>query len=237
MSNNKWIQHVKKTQTLLGSSYKEAMKEAKKTYKKGQKGLPKGQKGTGPAHVKASQLIYKPLNQRGNFGNYQYKTGDAEKAYWENPTEIIIAFRGTVNKQDVKTDAILAVGQLKSSSRYKRDLIFTKRIMKITNKKIILTGHSLGGAIAKNIANELGLKAYIYNAGSGPREALGAKLDKVACTFNKKGKRCRKAKLVQHERTIGDPVSILGKKGVNVKHILPKKLNVHSIDNFDSGGL
>tara|TARA_R110002126_G_scaffold2572_2_gene14416 strand:+ start:275 stop:985 length:711 start_codon:yes stop_codon:yes gene_type:complete len=229
-----WIEHVKKTRAATpGMSYKDAMVEAKKTYKRLHSVLPaKAQKGSGLEHARFSSEIYKKPKDRQDVQDYKYMGGDSEKGYWQSTKNIIISYRGTVTKQDVKTDALLAVGALKASSRFKKDLSFAKRILKIANVPVIITGHSLGGSIATEIGRELGLKVWAYNAGVGPRQAVRNKTDKIACLLNKKGKKCRKAKLVNHERTFGDPVSILGRKGMNTKHVIPKKINVHSVDNF-----
>jgi len=194
-------------------------------------------KGKGVEHVKASQLIYENPDKRTDYGNYRYMGGDAEKGYWESKSNVIIAFRGTVTKQDVKTDLALAAGALKTTNRYKRDLAFTKKIMDKAKVPVILTGHSLGGSIATEIGRSLKLRAFVYNPGASVKEKIRGKIDKAACLIKKKGKRCKIAKLVNIERTIADPVSILGKNNVNVKHVIPKKLNVHSISNFDSGNL
>jgi len=224
-----WIQFVKKTRAANpGMSYKEAMIEAKKTYKR----KPKKQKGSGPEHARFSSEIYKKPEDRQDVKEYKYISGNAEEGYWKSPAKIVIAFRGTTNKADVKTDAILAVGALKKSSRYKKSLAFAKKILKNATVPVEVSGHSLGGSLASEVARELGLKSFTYNPGVGPREAIRAKVDKAACLIRKKGKRCKRSKNHEVQRTLADPVSILGKDHPNTKTIIPKHLNVHSIKNF-----
>jgi hypothetical protein len=223
-----WIDHVKRTRAAHPEmSFKEALKAASSTYKRQPK-----QKGSGPEHARFSSEIYKKPNLRSDVQDYKYIDGDAEKGYWQSPRDIIIAYRGTVNKQDVKTDALLAAGALKASSRFKRDLNYAKRILKIAKVPVITSGHSLGGAIATEVGRELGLKVWAYNPGASVKENVRNKTDKIACLLNKKGKKCRKAKLVNVERTRLDPISHLGRKGVNVKHVKQKKLDPHTIDNW-----
>ena len=193
----------------------------------------KEQDGSGPEHARFSSEIYEKPADRKDVKDWKYMGGTAQHGYWENESKIIIAYRGTVDKADVKTDAVLAVGMLKKTARYKKSLAYAKKIMKNAKVPVTIVGHSLGGSIASEVGKELNLKVWAYNPGKGPKEHATDKIDKIACALKSKSSRCKKAKLVNTVRTIGDPVSILGKKGVNVKHVVPKHLNVHSISNFE----
>jgi len=232
---NRWQEHVKKTRAEKpGLSFKQALQEAKKTYKGG--GNVPMLKGRGLEHARFASEVYKKPFMRKDVGGWKYKGGDDTRGFWESPTQVILAFRGTTTKEDVGTDIALGGFSIKKTFRYKRDLRFARQVLGIAKKlkkELVLTGHSLGGALATEIARVLHIKAVVYNAGFGPREAVRAKADKIACLVKPKGKKCRKAQLIEHERTFGDPVSILGRHGVKTKHIVPKKLNVHSIDNFE----
>jgi len=248
-----WIQYVKKTQASQpGMSYKDAMIEAKKTYKradgkpvvrkvkKSKVVKPKvikpeevKQEGKGPEHARFSSEIYKKPKERQSVQNYEYKEGDSDQGYWESPEKIVIVFRGTTNTADVKTDAVLAVGLLKKTKRYKKSLAFAKKIMrKAKDKNVEIAGHSLGGSIAAQVGLDLNLKSFVYNPGASVKENVKSKIDKIACAIKPKGKRCKKAKSVTVERTLGDPVSVLGKHHPNTKTIIPSKINVHGISNF-----
>ena len=228
-----WQNHVKKTRMAHpGMSFKDALKEASKTYKRQPKKKGSGQSGTGLIHAKIAEAVYKNPNDRTAIDKYKYMGGDDERAIFESPSEIILGLRGTSNRSDVATDAALAIGRLTSTKRYKRDKRFLKNLIKKNTKKIILAGHSLAGSIVSELSREFNLEVWAYNAGFGPREAARAKIDKVACIIKKKGKRCKKTKLINHERTIGDPVSILGKSHPGIKTIMPKILNTHSISNW-----
>lgn len=224
-----WITHVKKyREAHPGISYKEALKEAKKTYSKTQA----KQKGGDLIHARIAEAVYNTPETRQSIGKYKYIGGDPERAIYESPKEVIAGLRGTTTKKDVGTDVILSVGALRKSARYKRDKKFIQELMKRTNKQIILSGHSLAGSIVNELSRELGLTVWAYNPGMSVKEAARGKLDKAACLIKPKGKRCRKAKKINIERTYGDPVSVMGRDSVNIKHIRPKKINVHSISNF-----
>ena len=195
------------------------------------------QNGAGLIHARIAEAVYNPPADRKDIGEYKYKSGDSERAVFESDTEIIIGMRGTTSFEDIKTDAALAVGALKKTARYKRDKKFVKSMIKKNSnkKKIILAGHSLAGTIVSELSREFGLEVWSYNAGAGPKENLRAKVEKVACVVKPNGKRCKKTKLINAERTIADPVSILGKDHPNTKTIVPNKLNVHSISNWTDG--
>ena len=254
-----WQEHVKKTRMAHPSmSFKDALKEASKTYKRQTGGCKseigprpsrrtdsanrgraagtgrreKGMKGKGPEHARFSSEIYKKPKERQSVQIYKYKGGDAEQGYWESPSKIVIAYRGTVNKADIKTDAVLAVGLLKKSKRYKKSLAFAKKIMKKATVPVEIVGHSLGGSIATEVARELNLKSFVYNPGMSLKENVRSKIDKAACAIKPRGKRCKVAKLTNVERTRLDPISHLGRKGVNVKHVRQKKADPHTIANW-----
>lgn len=230
MSNNKWILHVKKVQMEKGITYGEALKEAKKTYKK------QVQSGDGPVEARVSSEVYKKPSERSHVGEYKYNVSlsNPEHGFWIGSDRVIIAIRGTTNKSDVLSDTLIASGTLKLGQRYKKEKRYLKMIMrKFKNLKVELSGHSLGGTLAMELGREFNLKSYVYNAGIGPKQAIRNKTDKIACLLNKKGKKCKSSKLIEHTRVLGDPVSIGSSGNTNVKHILPKKLNVHSINNFE----
>lgn len=78
------------------------------------------------------------------------------KIYKKNNDEkIVISARGTADWKDVKADLALPFNNLKNTKRYKEDEDFVKKsLKKYTDKKIYITGHSLGGAVAQQLAKD-----------------------------------------------------------------------------------
>lgn len=198
-----WHKHVKKTQDKHGCSYKEAMQIASKTYQKG-------------GDVGESARVY---------------TLPSKRAIRKVGSRYVISLRGTSDGKDVVTDLALAGGLLEQTPRYKADRRYVKRMIKQHGKdNIVLTGHSLGGAIARQLSRELGLSAEIYNPGASYRELVQDISDKAACLANPRGRKCKASKKVVSKRTVLDPVSALA--GLSSKPVRQRKLNPHSLDNF-----
>lgn len=77
--------------------------------------------------------------------------------------------RGTVNGNDVMTDAHLAVGNLRGTDRYK----YTDLSVRDTNnhyygQEQVHIGHSLGGTLADTYARQYGHQSIAFNMGSSP---------------------------------------------------------------------
>lgn len=127
--------------------------------------------------------------------------------------EIKVAFRGTDNLADVKTDVSLAFGKLKNTDRFKRENNLVEQLKRMyKGYKITLTGHSLGSSLASELANKHNLEGSGFNAGFGVR----GKINNENFT---------------HYRTSTDPVSLLGKlRGENFKTVDGVG---HSITNFN----
>ena len=96
--------------------------------------------------------------------------------YDEKSKKIIISFRGTdsLNKtgllyDDLLTDIFLGFGQLRTTKRFVESKnILEKAIKKYGKKNIILTGHSLGAAIADYLSSIYKIPAFLYNTGYTP---------------------------------------------------------------------
>ena len=132
-------------------------------------------------------------------------SSDNHQTYY-NPSskKLIYNVTGTHNLKDVITDAYLAFGSLKNTSRYKEDdKILRKSKEKYGVNDAIITGHSLGGSIASKIAKN-GDKSYSLDSGF---------------TFGQKG-----IKSNNKEYRSNDFVSILGSN----------KKNMHTLKNNNS---
>lgn len=101
--------------------------------------------------------------------------------------------RGTAAKEDVYTDAQLAINQLQESDRFKNSerhsTLSTSKLG--AGKKVVEMGHSLGGALAEEIAQKHDRPSVALNMGTTPLKNYG-KVDRTKH---------------RHHRIGGDPIS------------------------------
>jgi hypothetical protein len=179
--------------------------------------LKKEQLGRHALDAKLSKDAYEKKRNDYNEWMLEKYHNNREHGVWINnkTKEIKVAFRGTDNLGDVKTDAYLAVGKLKSTDRFKKEDNLIQQLKRMyPNYKITVTGHSLGGALASEISNKYNLEGSGFNSGQGIRGKINNS------NF-------------QQYRTSTDPVSLLGdlrgEKSINVEGF------GHGVDNFQAG--
>lgn len=138
------------------------------------------------------KLAKKSMRESGYYLDKKLSNGNQQTYY--NPTEkkLLLSVAGTHNLSDWGTDAYLAMGKLKDTNRYKEaDETLKKAKLKYAPTSTTVAGHSLGGAIASNIASKAGGdKAVTLDAGY----TIGQKTRSNTSAF----------------RTSGDAVSALG---------------------------
>ena len=109
------------------------------------------------AHAAAAADVYRaPENRKG--AGYDPELSNAEVAVYRSApgrARPLVAFRGSVNADDAKTDAFLALGRLKDTDRWKRTAEHLRRVREAVGE-YDLTGHSLGGTLAQLAHDELG---------------------------------------------------------------------------------
>lgn len=101
-------------------------------------------------------------------------SGKENTVFKNSEGKVIFAVRGTdfKNEQggkwgDLGTDALLSLGLETITPRYRRSKKNLKRTMKkYGNDNVTLTGHSLGGKIAHELALQNKLEAHLFNQGS-----------------------------------------------------------------------
>lgn len=98
---------------------------------------------------------------------YLYYSEEETVAYRHlDSNKIIVGFRGTHASKDIHDDALLSYGHV--YPRVTEAIQFVGSLDK--NFSFELTGHSLGGAIARDVSKALGHPAITFNAASPPSQ-------------------------------------------------------------------
>ena len=77
-------------------------------------------------------------------GLFSHQSTDGQAMAWSSHDAIYIAFRGTASLKDVKQDALLAVSN-RSQNAFDNFMLDAAKLAKSEGKKLVVTGHSLGG--------------------------------------------------------------------------------------------
>ena len=134
---------------------------------------------------------------------------------------IIVAYRGTqMNYKDMFADVNIIVGNHHNIKRFTEAYLFYQIIRKnYPNKKIILTGHSLGGSLALHVHNITNCDTIVFNPAVGLDSNYKDYLVKVRKKSNNKHENLTTHKIK------GDVISMFsGGYGKVYEHILPIKL-------------
>lgn len=140
--------------------------------------------------------------------------------------ETYINHRGTKLKDfnDLSADIAIATGTQAQHKRFKEAEEHLQKVKeKYGNDNIILTGHSLGGAVSGHLARKYDLEAHMFNPGASIGEVRGV--------LNPKPK---KGKLIHYKTDAIDPISVMGIHGADEVISVKKKKgeNAHSLKNF-----
>ena len=93
--------------------------------------------------------------------------------------EVVVAIRGTDIKssdtrwRDIRSDIAIALGVSRYTGRTSEINKLVDQVEQKYDKKPTLSGHSLGGRTAANVARKRNLRAVIFNQGSSPLDAIG----------------------------------------------------------------
>lgn len=152
----------------------------------------------------------------------------------DDPTKVLLGVRGTRDFRDIAADAALAVGALKESRRYAEDRETMRRFVRENpGVRISTAGHSLGGAVARELAREFPSNVV---GGTGFNSAIG--LDELDATRLRAGKQQRVSTRADFLRLLTAPflqkrdqarVVDVGLSGWN-------PLTAHGIKRFDATG-
>jgi hypothetical protein len=170
------------------------------------------------AHI--SKDVYNKQNNRSVEGYIPNLSND-EIGVYKIDNQVIVGLRGTATTDDIKTDALLSIGKIKNTDRYKRNKKHLEQIFKKLGRIDVLTGHSLAG----NLAKELGVfypnsRVVVFNAGCGIMPSYGKK----STFYVSKGDPVSATCMLNNT----DDIRIVPSKGDSV-------LDRHAIDNFTGG--
>jgi len=92
---------------------------------------------------------------------------DVESCIYQNRCEIIVGFRGTNRAKDLYDDTKLTLGM--AFPRHRQAVVYLKTLLSVnTNVIAKVTGHSLGGAIAREVSKTMKLECVTFNAAAPP---------------------------------------------------------------------
>jgi len=105
-----------------------------------------------------------------------YQLSTEEHSVFHNTTtnETVIAYRGTTNLDDVKTDSHILMGKEKNTERYERSEAVYEKTREKYDGSITTTGHSLGGGISLHIAEKYDTRGYHYNPAISPSQVFSS---------------------------------------------------------------
>ncbi len=196
-----------------------------------------------------SDLAYKLPDQRADVLRKYDKTGhwklDAELSNRDAAVfrsaktgEVVVAVRGTdpVSKdtryRDIATDLGIAFGVSKFGKRNKEITSIVDKAAKKYDTPPTLSGHSLGGRVAGDVARKRGLKAVVYNAGASPVDWIPNMFSRIGKLMGRKQSKAD----ISHHRTRYDPVSVSKKLGAHdeqLHEIDPaNKASAHSLSTL-----
>ena len=198
--------------------------------------------------AKIAEAAYNPSPPQ-TLDGYQFISkfsNDRIKVYHDNSSgNLVIGIRGTkvTNVNDLIADYNIIKNRLHLDPSYRKVRDQVRTIIDAYGPGVILSGHSLGGAMVIEILTEFPNQikaAYVFNSGIGLRKFIADMAKSLMCKVVPFTRKCKELKLIRqklHVYTTGkDPISFLTRfaSSDNISLIKPLSSNVHGISNFTS---
>jgi hypothetical protein len=126
-------------------------------------------------YVHAAEAAYRKAGTVGTIpeGYELARETDTLKFYRSksNPNDVLVGVRGSKDSRDWRANALLALGQLKTSKRYKEDKSVVDQFLRENPSATLeVSGHSLGGAVARELTRDFRGR---IRGGTGYNSAIG----------------------------------------------------------------
>lgn len=119
------------------------------------------------------------LSRSSNVEGFYLLYADEESCVYIKRCLVIIAFRGTKHARDLYDDALISLGTV--YPRVIHAVRFIQRLLALNpHITVHVTGHSLGGAIARDVGKTLRLKTVTFNAAAPPTSPVSIGFDEVS---------------------------------------------------------
>ena len=110
----------------------------------------------------------KKLAEKGYHPDSEFST-HRSKVYSKKGGKTFLAYKGTdpTNLTDLDADAAIALGTHRRHKEFREASDLAHRVKSKYGESVVATGHSLGGTKAIESANDIGVKAIVFNPGTG----------------------------------------------------------------------
>ena len=106
--------------------------------------------------------------RRSSIGQWQLRYHDRESCMYVRENRAILGFRGTQQSKDLYDDLVISQGKLVFPRAVEAsDWVFALRSLN-QDLQLEVTGHSLGGAIAREVGRVMNLNIVTFNAAAPP---------------------------------------------------------------------
>ena len=203
-----------------------------------------GGKPSDKVYFKTADSSYKPRATPEIDGYVNIFDGDTIDAFLnDNLKEIVVGFKGTtLNMNDLIADLKIVGNNLSNSARYKKDLEQFKQVLMRYSPDIYsyyITGHSLGGAIVKQLKKDFQFikEGMTFNSASQPMDIINQDKNILDNYIDKDFLYNLTGRFIKNKRVYpykAKPTS--GVMGWLKQKATPTPINAHKLDQFEFMG-